>query len=144
MAISNSNVTALCISAFALAWTGKTELAIERARRALHLTASDPWNSYLAFMTLAVANFHAKRYDHARGAALRAIEANPEFSVPHALLAAALAALNETGQAKAVAQRVLDLQSNFTIKGFSITVGLAPEVFPPFANAWREAGIPAE
>jgi TolB-like protein/Tfp pilus assembly protein PilF len=144
LAISNSNVAALCISAFALAWTGKTELAIERARHALHLTASDPWNSYLAFMALAVANFHAKRYEEARDAALRAIEANPEFSIPHVLLAAALARLNETGQAQAVAQRVLDLQSNFTIKGFSITVGLAPEVFTPFANAWREAGIPAE
>jgi TolB-like protein/Tfp pilus assembly protein PilF len=144
LAISNSNITALSISAFAFAWMGKTEAAIERASNALHITTSDPWNSYLAFMAVAVGSFHAKRYEESRDAAMRAIEANPEFSVPHVLLAAALSRLNQRPEATAAVQRVLELQPNFTIKGFSITVGLAPEVFLPFSDAWRDAGMPAE
>jgi TolB-like protein/Tfp pilus assembly protein PilF len=144
LAISHSNVAALSMSAFALAWMGKTELAIERANRALRVSPFDPWNSYLAHMALAVANFHAKRYEDARDAARHAIEANPGFSVPHILFVAVLVRLNEMDNAKAAARQVLALQPNFTIRGFLTTVGLAPEVYASFADAWREAGMPME
>jgi TolB-like protein/Tfp pilus assembly protein PilF len=143
LAISNSNVAALCRSAFALAWMGKKELAVERAEYALRLSPSDPWNSYLAFMALATAHFHAKRYEEARDAARRAVEANPEFSVPHIFLAGALVRVNELDEARAAARRALELQPNFTLQALSVTGASAPEVYGPFAEAWREVGIPA-
>jgi len=37
---------------------------------------------------------------------------------------------------------VLKLDPSFTIRRFSVTVGVNPEVFSAFANAWREAGLP--
>ena len=40
--ISQSNLIALCTSAVALAWTGKCELAVERARRALQISPFRP------------------------------------------------------------------------------------------------------
>ena len=91
---------------------------------------------------LAIAYFHTKRFTEAEAAARRAIEFSAEFSVPHALLTAALMRLGGVKEAKASARRVLTLQPSFTVRGFRMTVGLSPPVFADFAEAWREAGIP--
>ncbi|UPK32381.1 hypothetical protein IVB18_29385 [Bradyrhizobium sp. 186] len=89
LAISNLNFVALCTSAVALAWTGKSELAIERARHALKLSPFDSLN-HLSYQALAGANFHLKQYAEACEAARRAVELSPSFSVPYAYLAVAL------------------------------------------------------
>lgn len=141
LALSNSNIFALGCSAVTLAWMGKTEPAIERAQRALRLSPFDPLN-LRPCTALAISYFHTKRYNDAADAARRAIEFNPGFSPAHALLAAALVRLGHLEQAKASAQRVLALQPTFTIRRFSVTVGFAPTVFVPFAEAWRAAGLP--
>jgi adenylate cyclase len=143
LALSNSNVFALGCSAVTLAWMGKTEPAIERAQRALRLSPFDPLN-VRPHDALAIAYFHTKRYDEAADAARSAIEFNPGFSVSHALLAAALTRVGRVEEGKAAAQRVLALQPTFTIRKFLVTVGLVPAVFTPFADAWREAGLPGE
>ncbi len=141
LAISRWNVVALRNSAVALAWMGKTELAVERAQLALRLSPFDQMN-YVAYNALAAAAFHEKRYEDARIAASRGIESNPGFSVPHLYLTAALVGLGRSEDAKAQARRVLALDPTFTIRRFSITVGISPAVFKPFAEAWRKAGLP--
>jgi TolB-like protein/tetratricopeptide (TPR) repeat protein len=143
LALSNSNIFALGCSAVTLAWMGKTEPAIERAQRALRLSPFDPLN-VRPCNALAISYFCTKRYDKAADAARRATEFNPGFSPPHALLAAALIRLGRVEEAKAAAQRVLALQPTFTIRRFSVTVGFAPAVYEPFAEAWRAAGLPEE
>jgi TolB-like protein/Tfp pilus assembly protein PilF len=135
LAISNSNVVALSNSAFVLAWMGKTEQAIERAHRALQLSPFETWNAYMA---IAVAEFHAVRYGDAREAARRAVESNPDFSVPHVLLAVALVRLGCIEEARVEARRVLALDPTFTTRRWSVTVGVVDSVFDPFAEAWRE------
>jgi adenylate cyclase len=139
LAISNSNVMALSNSAFTLAWMGKVETAVERALHALRLSPLEPHNAYLA---LSVAHFHAGRYEEARSAARRATEANPGFSVPRLLLAAACQRLGRTEEATIAANQARSLDPTFTIRTFSVTVGLVPEVFSPFAEAWRAVGLP--
>jgi TolB-like protein len=141
LAISNSNFVALSTSAVALAWTGKSELAIERAQHALKLSPFDSQN-HLSYQALAGANFHLKRYAEACEAARRAVELSPSFSVPYAYLAAALICSGRDQEARSAAQSVLKLDPSFTIRRFSATVGVKPEVFLAFANAWREAGLP--
>jgi TolB-like protein/Tfp pilus assembly protein PilF len=141
LALSNSNIFALGCSAVALAFMGNTELAIERAQRALRLSPFDPLN-VRPYLALSNAYFQAGRYEEAADAARRAIEFNPGFSVPHALLAAALARLGRVGEARAAAQRVLALEPTFTVQGFGAMVGAAAAVFAPFAEAWIEAGLP--
>src|SRR6266513_404895 len=141
LAISPSNVVALCTSSVALAWSGESELAIERAQRALKLSPFDSL-SYLSYQGLAGAKFHLKRYAEAHFAAKRAVEVNPVFSVPYAYLAATLVRLGHLPEARAAAQSLLKLDPSFTIQRFSVVVGVNPAVFDPFADAWRVAGLP--
>lgn len=139
--ISNSNIFVLCWNAAILAWTGKTELAIERAQRALRLGPFDSlrWRAHHA---LAVAYFHCQRYADAADAARNVIDANPVYSIPRALLTAALIRLGQVEEARAMAKTVLECDPSFTISGTSRYSELEPAVFRPMANAWREAGLP--
>jgi TolB-like protein len=141
LALSNSNIFALGCSSVTLGWMGKTEIAIERANRALRLSPFDPLN-VRPYCGLAIAHFHAKHYEEAADAARRAIEFNPGFSVPHALLAAALIRLGRVDDAKTAAQQVIALQPGFTVRGFGKTVGFNLAVFAAFAEAWVTAGLP--
>ena len=141
LALSNSNVFALSGSAITLAWMGKTELAIERAQRALRLSPFDSFN-WWPNQSLAVAYFHTHRYADAVDAARSAINSNPTFSLLHATLSAALLQLGRVEEAKLAAQSVLECQPSFTIRGTSDNVGLEPALFGPLADAWREVGLP--
>jgi TolB-like protein/Tfp pilus assembly protein PilF len=141
LALSSSNVVALCTSAVALAWTGRAAVAIERAERALKLSPFDSLN-YLSYVALAGANFQLRRYDVAHAWARRAVEANPAFSVPYAYLTAALMRLGRGEDAKTAVRTMLELDPSFTIGRYRVVVGVNPEVFSDFAQAWRQAGVP--
>lgn len=141
MELSNSNVFALSLSAVILAWMGKNALAIERAQRALRLSPFDPLN-WLSNHALGIAYFHSQRYGDSADAARSAIDANPTFSLAHAILVAALMRLGRTEEAKAAAQTVLDCNPSFTIRGLSLVADFEPAVFRPLADAWREGGLP--
>jgi TolB-like protein/Tfp pilus assembly protein PilF len=141
LAISNSNVAALANSSFAIAWMGRSDLAIERAQRALRLS---PYDTAVPYMAIAIARFQAEQYEEARDAARRAVESNPKFSVPYVLHAVALARLGQIAEAKVAAQQARALDPTFTMRRWSATVGLVPAVFSPFADAWREMGMPEE
>jgi adenylate cyclase len=141
MDLSNSNVFALSLSAVILAWMGKSALAIERAQQALRLSPFDPLN-WLSNHALGIAYFHNQRYGDAADAARSAIDANPSFSLAHAVLAAALIRLGRTEEAKAAAQTVLDCNPSFTVRGLSLVAEIEPAVFRPLADAWREVGLP--
>jgi TolB-like protein/Flp pilus assembly protein TadD len=140
--LSNSNVFALNFSAIILAWMGKTELAIERAQRALRLSPLDFYNSR-AHLALATVYFYGQRYADALDAARSAVHANPRHSTAHAVLAAALLRTGRAAEAKAAAQDVLKHQPTFTIHGIRlVSGGLEATVFKPFADAWRQIGLP--
>ena len=141
LSVSPSSVLALCTSAVALAWSGFTALAIERANRALELSPFDALN-HLSYQALAGAYFQLKQHDLAYQSARRATELNPQFSVPYAYLAAALVAQERMGEAQEAARAVLALHPTFTIARFKDVVGVNPTVFALFAAAWEIAGLP--
>jgi TolB-like protein len=141
--LSNSNALSLSCSALALAWMGKTDVAIERAQRALRLSPFDPLN-YLAYNALAISYFHLKEYEKSREAAQRSIKLNPKFGMSYAFLAAALVRLGCDEAAKIAARQAVTCDPNFSIHKFSVAAGFEPTVFAPFADAWQEAGIPIE
>lgn len=141
LALSNSSVVALCTSAVALAWTGESETAIARAERALKLSPFDSLN-YLSYVALAGANFRLGRYELAHAWARRAVEANPDFSVPYAYLAAALVRLGREADARDTVRMLLKLDPGFTIARYRVVVGVNAEVFDDFAQAWRQAEVP--
>ncbi len=139
--LSNSNVFALCWNAAILAWIGESDLAIERAQRALRLGPFDSliWRAHHA---LSIAYFHCQRHGDAADAARNVIAANSTYSLPRAILTAALVRLGRLDEAKAMAQTVLEREPSFTIHGTARYAELEPAVFRPFAEAWREAGLP--
>jgi TolB-like protein len=140
--LSNSNIFALSFSAVVLAWMGKAELATERAERALRLSPFDFYN-FRVHHALAIVHFCSRRYADAADAARRAVHANPRFSTAHAILAAALWRAGRAADAQAAARDVLQHEPTFTIHGVGLVMGqLEPTVFEPFADAWREIGLP--
>ena len=140
--LSNSNVFALNFSAIILAWMGKIELAIERAQLALRLSPFDFYN-FRAHHASAIAYFYSERYAEALDAAQSAVHANSRFSIAHAVLAAALLRTGHAKEAKTAAQNVLLHEPTFSIHGVRLVAGgLKPAVFKPFADAWRELGLP--
>lgn len=75
-------------------------------------------------------------------AARRAIRSKPSFSISHMFLAAALAELGRLDEAKAAAERVLQLQPNFSSIGQCKGIGCVPVLSVPLIEAMRAAGLP--
>jgi tetratricopeptide (TPR) repeat protein len=99
--------------------------------------------NFRAHHALAIVYFYSQRYADALDAARSAVHANPRFSIAHAVLAAALLRTGRAAEAKAAAQDVLEHQPTFTIHGVRLVSGeFEPAVFKPFADAWREVGLP--
>ena len=141
LAISNSDFFALCSSALTLSWMGTSDVAIERANRALRLSPFDPLN-FVSYNALAISYLQLNEFGQAYEVATRSVQTNPRFSVSRAFLTAALIKLGRKDEAEREAQQVLELDPTFSVKRFSVTVDIEPSVFAPIAEAWERAGLP--
>jgi TolB-like protein len=141
LALSPSCALALFVGAVMLAYGGEAERVIDWAERALRLSPLDRL-AYATPHAIAIAQFSRGRYEEATNAARRAVQANPGFSVAHAVLAAALAKSGRTDEAKAVAAQVLTLQPSFSSARLCTAIGIIPALAAPLSQAWREAGLP--
>jgi adenylate cyclase len=124
-----------------MAYAGEADRAIEWAERALRVSPLDQLN-YFAFHALAIGNLQRGRYEDAANAGRRAVQSMPSFSVSHCLLAAALAKLGHTQEAKAVAARVMSLLPSFSSSGFCAALETPSVLTEIFTGAWHEAGLP--
>jgi TolB-like protein len=141
LAISPSSSFALFFGSAALAFAGEAERAIDWAERALRISPFDRLN-YASYHALAVGHFLRGRYDEAAHAARRAVQSVPSLSVSHSLLAAALAKLGRTEEAKAAALQVLALDPSFSAARFCAAVGIPTALAESMAEAWSAAGLP--
>ena len=141
LALSPSSAFALFPGSIVRAYAGQAERAIEWAERALRVSPIDRL-AYVAHDALAIGHFLRGRYEEAANAAQRAVQSNPDMSVSHSLLAAALAKLGRVEAAKASAMQVLNLQPSFSSRQFCAAVGMAPALAEPLADAWRQVGLP--
>ena len=89
LALSPSSALAFGFSSIVRAWMGDDATAIEHAGIGIRLSPYDPL-IYLPYVGLAYAHFFAGDFVEAASAASRASQANPRFSVPCYLHAAAL------------------------------------------------------
>jgi TolB-like protein len=140
-ALSNSSALALGFSAITRAWHGESTIAIEQAEQALRLSPFDPLSN-IRYMAIAVAHFVAGRFEESASAASRAIQANPRFSPPYWMRAAALASLGHTDEAEAVAQQLCKVQPEFTIGSIVSAPFANPEILAALGNALRRVGLP--
>ncbi len=141
LAISPSSAFTLFLGGIFLAWAGEAERAIDWAERALRVSPFDRF-AFGGHQAMAVGNFIRAQYEEAAIAARRAILSNPSFSVTHSLLAAALAKLGRTAEAKAAARQVLALQPSFSSSEYCNAVGITPALAATLTEAWRQAGLP--
>jgi len=141
--LSNSNVVALSLSAVVLAWLGRSELAVQRAERAIRLGPFDSYN-FRSHQALAITYFSSEQFEDAVEAARHVIDFNPSFSPARAVLAAALLRAGRDAEAKVAMREFLQHEPAFTIHGFSRAVAVEPKVFAPLAQAWRELGLPEQ
>jgi pentatricopeptide repeat protein len=98
--------------------------------------------TYTALHATAIAHFSRGSYEESVNAARRAVQSNPNFSVAHAVLVAALAKLGRIEEAKAVAAQMLALQPSFSSSGFCAAIAIVPALATPLVEAWRDAGLP--
>ncbi|MEO5989517.1 MAG: protein kinase [Candidatus Eisenbacteria bacterium] len=141
LALSPSSALAFGFSSIIRAWKGEDSTAIEHAKIGIRLSPFDPL-IYLPYVGLAFAHLFAGNFVEAATAASRASAANPRFSVPRYLHAAALVRLDRFEEAKALADSVLALQPGFTITGLVSDNFTTPERLGMPAEALHRAGLP--
>ena len=78
-------------------------------------------------MAIAIAHFVAGRFEESTAAAGRAIQANPRFSPPYWMRAAALVNLGRADEAQAAAQQLLKAQPQFTVTSITSPRSLIPK-----------------
>jgi adenylate cyclase len=141
LALSNSSALALGLSALTRAWHGESAIAIEQAELALRLSPFDPLTNQ-RYMAIAIAHFVAGRFEEAAVAANRSVQANPRFSPPYWMRAAALANLGRVDEAKIMAQRLLEVQPQFTIASITSAPFANPEILTALGDALRQVELP--
>jgi TolB-like protein len=141
LALSPSSALAFGFSSIIRAWMGEDSTAIEHARIGIRLGPHDPL-VYVPYVGLAYAHLFAGNFVEAASAASRASAANPRFSVPRYLHAAALVHLGRLDEARAMADVVLSLQPGFTISGLVSGNITTPERMEMLAEALHRAGLP--
>jgi adenylate cyclase len=141
LALSPCSAFTLFLGGVFLAYAGEAERAIDWAERALRVSPMDRL-AFAGHQAVAIGHFLRGRYEEAATAARRAVLSNPSFSVTQSLLAAALAKLERTEEAKAAASQVLVLQPSFSSSGYCAAIGIMPALAEALTEAWREAGLP--
>jgi adenylate cyclase len=141
LALSNSSALALGLIAITRAWHGESEIAIGQAELALRLSPFDPLTNQ-RHMAIAIAHFVAGRFEESALAANRSVQANPRFSPPYWMRAAALANLGRVEEARIVAERLLEVQPQFTIASITSAPFANPEILDALGNALRRVGLP--
>ena len=102
---------------------------------------SIPW--ILPYVGLAYAHFAAGRFEEAAAAASSAAQANPRFSIPQVLQAAALSRLDRDEDARIVVQRLLELQPGINAATAVLSARYVnPESVAALKSALLRAGLP--
>jgi tetratricopeptide (TPR) repeat protein len=141
IALSPSSALAFGFSSIVRANRGDTATSIEHARIGIRLS---PYDSliHIPYIGLAYAHFYTREWAAAADAARRASQANPRFSLPVGLLAAALVRLGRIGEAQAASARLLELQPGFTVSGMVAGYAERTEHMARLGDALRELGLP--
>jgi adenylate cyclase len=141
LALSPSAASAYLWGALILGWGAQAERAIEWGERGIRFSPFDPWVT-AAFHGICLGHFMRGRYEESATAARGAIRSKPGFSISHFLLAAVLVKIGSMDEAKAAAERGLELQPNYSSGGQCAAIGAVPELAAPLIEAMRAAGLP--
>jgi TolB-like protein len=141
LTLAASSALGLGFGSVILGHAGEADRAIDYAERALHSGPLD-FMTYLSYSGLALAHYVAGNFTESATAGSRAAQANPRFSYPQVVQAAALMQASRTGEAQAVARRVLEIEPSFTVNEFVRAHTGRAEIWDPMGDALRRIGLP--
>jgi adenylate cyclase len=144
LSVNGSCATALYTGAQIQAYIGDAAKAEDYARQALRLSPRDPFN-FVAYIALAYVRLRERRYDEAAAFYASGVQANPRFSLLHFFQCFALALAGRDDEARAAAQRLLELEPNFAFGPLTDIVRMyvdGPELAKLCAIALRRIGLP--
>ncbi|MGH7033404.1 MAG: winged helix-turn-helix domain-containing protein [Stellaceae bacterium] len=141
LAISPSSAITYIVGGVMRGWAGQAEQAIDWGQRALRLSPFDGW-AWSACHALTLGHFARGAYADAANAAHKAVQLNPAHSISYMLLAASLAKLGRTEEAKSAAARVLELQPAFRYGKQFAGVDCARQLAASLGEALRAIGLP--
>jgi adenylate cyclase len=129
-------------SAAAQAWMGNGPRAIEEINKAMALSPYDPL-MYAYSGNAAMAYLVDGQYERAIECALRSLQENRSYTSAHRQLVMALVLAGREDEARASAQRLLELEPGLTVTGFRRRYpGSASRHADIFCDALARAGIP--
>ena len=141
LALTPSSALALSLGSVILGHAGRTAEAIDYAERALRWCPLDR-TVHLPYVGLGIAYCAARDWEAAIPACGKAEQANPRFSLPYFLRAAALSQLGRIEEAKVAAQRGLELEPGFTVSGFVRAHTGRADIWEPIGDALRRLDLP--
>jgi tetratricopeptide (TPR) repeat protein len=141
LAITPSSALALSLGSVILGHAGRTADAVDYAERALRWCPLDRTVN-LPYVGLGIAYCAAGDWEAAIPACGKCEQANPRFSLPYFLRAAALSQLCRIEEAKVPARRGLELEPGFTVAGFVRAHTGRAEIWEPIGDALRRLGLP--
>ena len=141
LTLAASSALGLSFGSVILGHAGEADRAIDYAERALHSGPLD-FMTYLSYSGLALAHYVAGNFTESATAGGRAAQANPRFSYPQVVQAAALMQASRTGEAQAIARRVLEIEPSFTVNEFVRAHTGRAEIWDPMGDALRRIGLP--
>jgi TolB-like protein/class 3 adenylate cyclase len=141
LAMTPSSALALSLGSVVLGHAGRTAEAIDYAERALRWCPLDRTVN-VPYVGLGIAHCAAGDWEAAIPACGKCEQANPRFSLPYFLRAAALSQLGRIEEAKVAGQRGLELEPGFTVSGFVRSHTGRAEIWEPIGDALRPLGLP--
>jgi len=141
LAMTPSSALALSLGSVILGHAGRTTEAIDYAERALRWCPLDRTVN-VPYVGLGIAHCAAGDWEAAIPACGKCEQANPRFSLPYFLRAAALSKLGRIEEAKVPAQRGLELEPSFTVSGFVRAHTGRADIWEPIGDALRRLGLP--
>jgi adenylate cyclase len=116
--------------------------AIASLEKAMRLSPHDP-RTHAFYNGIGMAHFGAARYAEAVEWGQKSLQRNPEFPLPHTLIAASYAQLGRIEEARSALQKRLRLQTNLSLAGMKrVLVGADPDFRERYLDGLRKAGLP--
>lgn len=140
LALSPSTALGLILGSVVHSWAAEAEPAIAWGERAMRLSPFDSW-AFAAFGSQALGHYLLERPQEATKAAYQAVQANPGHSINYVILIGPLVALGRLAEAKAAAQRVMELQPTFRFGRQFAGVDCAPALATKLGAALCVAGL---
>ena len=141
LAINPSCAAAWARSATTLAYLGRADESMERARNAMRLSPFDR-HSFSFFTTCGTASLVAGRADEAVAWLGKALRLNPHYNAARRLQVAALVLSGELGEAREQAAEFLEVAPGFSVADFGRWYPLQPPHLEIVLDALRRAGLP--